>query len=122
MSTTTTITTTLDDVELRQVSLRRGHTTATHPSSHSLYHRHTLGSMHGDESAHVHPDPLFLGTSKKTEDDLQALKKQGSSKKVRQFYRDQNELIDHMLGPLNPLDEEEQEKQLLKVHCWYLCR
>ncbi|CAO3590840.1 unnamed protein product [Absidia cylindrospora] len=67
------------------------------------------------ESWKNHPNPLFLGTSKKTEDDLKNLKKQGSSKKVRQFYREQNNLIDDMLGPLNPLNEEEQEKQLLKL-------
>ncbi|ORZ14691.1 cation efflux family-domain-containing protein [Absidia repens] len=128
---TTTVTHTVEqqqqqqDVELQQVSLRRGHSTSyVEHNGQLLQHRHPLHHPTRSEEeltggsgvqAAPHQDPLFLGTSKKTEDDLKNLKKQGSSKKVRQFYREQNNLIDDMLGPLNPLNEEEQEKQLLKL-------
>ncbi|ORY90535.1 cation efflux family-domain-containing protein [Syncephalastrum racemosum] len=61
------------------------------------------GSTHSE-------DPLLLFSRRKSEDELNQ-----HSRKVKRFYRAQNGLIDDMLGPLNPVDEEEQEKQMLKV-------
>ncbi|CAO3637568.1 unnamed protein product [Cunninghamella blakesleeana] len=124
---TTTITKT-ENHELRQVSLRRGHTIG-YENNNTIQHRHTFtsttsSSSHSSGGQQLQDyelgdgsldNPLLLKTSKKTEADLKLLKQKGSSKKVRQFYRDQNDLIDTMLGPLNAMDEEEQEKQLLKL-------
>ncbi|CAO3648773.1 unnamed protein product [Cunninghamella echinulata] len=135
MSTTTTTTIAkTDNLELRQVSFRRGHTTAfennhnkniNNNSNESIQHRHGHSYQEGEgaegedyEIGDIYyndNDPLLLKTSKKTEDDLKLLKKKGSSKKVRQFYRDQNDLIDSILSPLTPINEDEQEKQLLKL-------
>lgn len=51
------------------------------------------------------------------------MKNRGTSKKVQKFYREQNDLIDNMLSPLNPIDEESEQRQMLKVQsdnkrCW----
>ncbi|KAI7877146.1 cation efflux protein [Lichtheimia hyalospora FSU 10163] len=43
------------------------------------------------------------------------MKNRGTSKKVQKFYREQNDLIDNMLSPLNPIDEEDEQRQMLKV-------
>ncbi|KAI8069967.1 cation efflux family-domain-containing protein [Gongronella butleri] len=119
----TTVTTTTSEpvpqlIQLHQVSARRGHTTAIEDPQ-QLQHRNAVHLRRGndDEGAVIglEDDPLFLTTSKKSEDELLDLKRRGSSKKVRQFYREQNELIDDMLGPLNPEDDEEQERQMLKL-------
>ena len=75
----------------------------------SLQHRHHAALEHGPEHRLV--DPLRLVSAKKSEHDI----KQKSSRKVRNFYRRQNDLIDHILGPLNPVNEEEQQRQMLKV-------
>ncbi|KAI9299801.1 cation efflux family-domain-containing protein [Cunninghamella echinulata] len=134
MSTTTTTITKTDNLELRQVSFRRGHTTAfennhnkniNNDSNESIQHRHGHSFQEGEgpegedyEIGDIYyndNDPLLLKTSKKTEDDLKLLKQKGSSKKVRQFYRDQNDLIDSILSPLTPINDDEQEKQLLKL-------
>ncbi|ORX46549.1 hypothetical protein DM01DRAFT_1150120 [Hesseltinella vesiculosa] len=105
-------------VQLQQVSLRRGHSSAVEGPQQLLQHRHSSQRRLNDDEVGANSlalDPLFLNTSKKSEDELLDLKRQGSSKKVRDFYRQQNELIDEMLGPLNPMDEEEEERQLLKL-------
>ncbi|KAI9261448.1 putative metal tolerance protein 3 [Phascolomyces articulosus] len=57
-------------------------------------------------------DPLQLGSAKKSESDIKQMK---TTRKVRKFYREQNQLIDHILGPLNPIDEEQEQRQMLKV-------
>ncbi|KAF7730294.1 hypothetical protein EC973_002538 [Apophysomyces ossiformis] len=83
----------------------------------SIQHRiHAKGSDStlelGREEA---SDPLFLRVRRKSKDDLDRIAKNGASRKVQQFYRRQNNLIDDMLGPLDPEDEETKEKQMLKL-------
>ncbi|KAI9313453.1 cation efflux family-domain-containing protein [Dichotomocladium elegans] len=60
-------------------------------------------------------DPLALARSRKSDADLRRMKQSGTSREVRKFYREQNALIDHMLGPLDPVKREEEERQILKV-------
>ena len=57
-------------------------------------------------------DPLHLRSAKKSEKDI---KRMQTTRKVRKFYRKQNDLIDHILGPLNPIDDDEEQRQMLKV-------
>ncbi|RUS16638.1 hypothetical protein BC937DRAFT_90973 [Endogone sp. FLAS-F59071] len=60
-------------------------------------------------------DPLLLNARKMSETDIKDLRKT-QGRKVQNFYREQNELIDVLLGPLNPIDqEEEEEKRLFKL-------
>jgi hypothetical protein len=60
-------------------------------------------------------DPLLLQNMKKNEEDIKLIRKNGGSRRVQKFYREQNSLIDEMLGPLNPESAEDEEKRLLKV-------
>jgi hypothetical protein len=60
-------------------------------------------------------DPLLLQNIKKSEEDIKQIRKNGGSRKVQKFYRAQNDLIDEMLGPLNPESAEDAEKRMLKV-------
>ncbi|KAG2219045.1 hypothetical protein INT45_008889 [Circinella minor] len=57
-------------------------------------------------------DPLRLRSAKKSEKDIKQMQ---TTRKVRKFYRKQNDLIDHILGPLNPINEDEEQRQMLKV-------
>ncbi|KAI8141049.1 hypothetical protein BJV82DRAFT_519139 [Fennellomyces sp. T-0311] len=89
-------TTSTQTIELRETSLQQRH--------------HTARALEqGPEHRLV--DPLRLVSAKKSEEDI----KRKPSRKVRKFYRQQNNLIDHILGPLNPIDEEEEQRQMLKV-------
>ncbi|KAI8579099.1 hypothetical protein K450DRAFT_243850 [Umbelopsis ramanniana AG] len=60
-------------------------------------------------------DPLLLQNMKKNEEDIKLIRKNGGSRRVQKFYREQNSLIDEMLGPLNPESAEDEEKRLLKL-------
>ncbi|KAH8550140.1 cation efflux family-domain-containing protein [Umbelopsis sp. PMI_123] len=60
-------------------------------------------------------DPLLLQNLKKNEEDIKLIRKNGGSRRVQKFYREQNSLIDEMLGPLNPESEEDEEKRMLKL-------
>ncbi|KAI9288007.1 cation efflux family-domain-containing protein [Umbelopsis sp. AD052] len=60
-------------------------------------------------------DPLLLQNLKKNEEDIKLIRKNGGSRRVQKFYREQNSLIDEMLGPLNPESAEDEEKRLLKL-------
>jgi len=60
-------------------------------------------------------DPLLLQNVKKSEEDIKLIRKNGGSRRVQKFYREQNNLIDDMLGPLNPESAEDEEKRLLKL-------
>lgn len=57
------------------------------------------------------PDPLSLNSSRISEKDITEVKR----RKVQKFYRQQNEQIDHLLSPLNSDNNEDHEKQILKV-------
>ncbi|CAG8782775.1 481_t:CDS:1, partial [Racocetra persica] len=55
-------------------------------------------------------DPLSLGPKRKSEDEIKK-----SSKKIQAFYRDQNELIDELLSPIdNKRPIEELKNNLLR--------
>ncbi|KAG0166010.1 hypothetical protein DFQ30_007692 [Apophysomyces sp. BC1015] len=96
---------------------------ATSNASHSrsswpsIQHRiHAKGSDTSLELGRDDPsDPLLLKSRRKSKDDLDRIVKNGASRKVQQFYHEQNNLIDDMLGPLDPEDAETKEKQLLKL-------
>ncbi|CAM0138777.1 hypothetical protein VKS41_006012 [Umbelopsis sp. WA50703] len=60
-------------------------------------------------------DPLLLQNIKKSEEDIKQIRQNGGSRKVQKFYRAQNDLIDEMLGPLNPESAEDAEKRMLKL-------
>ncbi|OZJ05785.1 hypothetical protein BZG36_01295 [Bifiguratus adelaidae] len=60
-------------------------------------------------------DPLLLHSMKQSDDALASMATSSRhSKKLRNFYRSQNEHIDFLLSPLNPIDED-AEKNLLKL-------
>lgn len=77
-------------------------------------------SVHSPESPedafYASSDPLLLNSRKMSETDIKGLRKT-QGRQVQNFYREQNELIDVLLGPLNPTDQEEEEKRLFKVDC-----
>ncbi|KAJ9072815.1 hypothetical protein DSO57_1023222 [Entomophthora muscae] len=57
-------------------------------------------------------DPLHLYGKRKSEDELKALKDSGKSK-AHSFYVNQNELIDSLLAPIGP--DEDDSENLLKL-------
>jgi hypothetical protein len=65
-------------------------------------------------------DPFGLLDMKKDDAELRRIKKdtslKGKNKKIHDFYKKQNELIDELLSPIDQEeDEDEQAKNLLKV-------
>lgn len=57
------------------------------------------------------PDPFHLIDQKKTEEEIH-----GATKKVMRFYQAQNELIDALLAPVVPMNEQEAHRQDIKVN------
>ena len=55
-------------------------------------------------------DPLMLRRRRKSEEEIKT-----KGKKVQAFYRDQNELIDGFLGPVEQQTEEEKRANSLRV-------
>lgn len=94
-----------------------GSSTAVHTSGTALHRAVSVADNASLESgAFSQPDdPLLLQNIKKSEEDIKQIRKNGGSRKVQKFYRAQNDLIDEMLGPLNPESAEDEEKRLLKV-------
>lgn len=111
-------TTSTQTIELSPITTLQSSIAPINPG-YSLQHRHPPGRDVADaslEHGFDRPtDPLLLYNSKKTEEDLKQMKNRGTSKKVQKFYREQNDLIDNMLSPLNPIDEESEQRQMLKV-------
>ncbi|RUP44291.1 hypothetical protein BC936DRAFT_149673 [Jimgerdemannia flammicorona] len=97
-------------------------TTALAPSASSTSHRVvTLADIQPDPSPksvddpfYSSNDPLLLEARKMSETDIKGLRKT-QGRRVQNFYREQNELIDVLLGPLNPVDDEEEQKRLFKL-------
>lgn len=111
MATTGTQTIELKPVNLTDSSLALN-TFASEGST--LQHRRCRNAAssleHGPED--ILPDPLSLSSSKVSEKNINEFKR----RKIQRFYRQQNEQIDHLLSPLNPVDDDEHEKQMLKVN------
>jgi hypothetical protein len=59
-------------------------------------------------------DPLMLESKRMSEDQIKAIR---SSKKVREFYREQNELITELIDPAEGREgaQEEEERNQVKV-------
>ncbi|KAG2195665.1 hypothetical protein INT47_002904 [Mucor saturninus] len=85
--------------------------TVTTVESIQLKHRH-VHRTEGEESTFGH-DPLFLQGKKKDEDYIQVGLK--GQKKLQSFYQNQNDMIDSMLTALDETDENDEQKQLLKL-------
>jgi hypothetical protein len=91
-------------------------TSNEHDDAIQLKHRtHSHLDINSIERSIKETDPLSLEHKKKSEKYIHDLKKKNGGHKLQNFYRNQNELIDNMLTALDPEDEEEKEKQLLKV-------
>ncbi|KAI7889273.1 cation efflux family-domain-containing protein [Mucor mucedo] len=85
--------------------------TVTTVESIQLKHRHVHRSE-GEEST-LGYDPLFLQGKKTDEDYIQVGLK--GQKKLQSFYQNQNDMIDSMLTALDETDENDEQKQLLKL-------
>lgn len=85
--------------------------TTTTVETIQLTHRNVAHSReeHGES-----PDPLLL-QGKKTADDYINIQLKGQ-KKLQNFYQNQNDMIDTMLTALDETDQEDEQKQLLKVN------
>lgn len=94
-----------------------GSSTAVHSAAAALHRSISVADNASLESGKMSlpDDPLLLQHIKKSEEDIKLIRKNGGSRGVQKFYREQNNLIDEMLGPLNPESAEEEEKRLLKV-------
>ncbi|KAI8878507.1 hypothetical protein K501DRAFT_297599 [Backusella circina FSU 941] len=81
-----------------------------------LKHRaHPNADINSIERSIKESDPLALQHKKMSEKYIHDLKQKNGGRKLQKFYRNQNELINNMLTALDPEDEEEKEKQLLKL-------
>ncbi|RUP48537.1 cation efflux family protein [Jimgerdemannia flammicorona] len=67
-----------------------------------------------EDSFYSSNDPLLLEGRKMSETDIKGLRKT-QGRRVQNFYREQNELIDAFLGPLNPINDEAEQKRLFKL-------
>ncbi len=69
-----------------------------------------IGSILGDS------DPFFLVSKKKSDEELKGMQK-GSrkNKKLIEFYKAQNELIDELIAPIEDFDAKKEDRQNLKV-------
>jgi hypothetical protein len=94
-----------------------GSSTAVHSTGAALHRSISVADNASLESGKLSlpDDPLLLQNIKKSEEDIKLIRKNGGSRRVQKFYREQNNLIDEMLGPLNPESSEDEEKRLLKV-------
>jgi len=94
-----------------------GSSTAVHSAAAALHRSISVADNASLESGKMSlpDDPLLLQHIKKSEEDIKLIRKNGGSRGVQKFYREQNNLIDEMLGPLNPESAEEEEKRLLKL-------
>jgi hypothetical protein len=94
-----------------------GSSTAVHSTGTALHRSISVADNASLESGKLSlpDDPLLLQNIKKSEEDIKLIRKNGGSRRVQKFYREQNNLIDEMLGPLNPESSEDEEKRLLKV-------
>lgn len=87
--------------------------THRHVSSSAAAHS-TSSSLRSEEHGGISlSDPLSLKEKKITHDYIHNQLK--GQKKLQKFYLNQNEQIDNMLSALDNIDEEEEQRQLLKV-------
>lgn len=91
--------------------------TTTTVETIQLKHRHTAtSSLRREEHGEILlNDPLSLEDKKIKQDYIENDLK--GQKKLQNFYNNQNDMIDIMLSALDKTDEEEEQKQLLKVCC-----
>ncbi|KAI8095688.1 cation efflux family-domain-containing protein [Thamnidium elegans] len=89
-------------------------TTTQTVESIQLKHRNaTNRSFHVEEHELTLNDPLSLKDQKTADDYIQVQLK--GQKKLQNFYQNQNDMIDNMLTALNEGDDDEEQKQLLKL-------
>lgn len=89
-------------------------TTTQTVESIQLKHRNvTQRSFHAEEHELTLNDPLSLKDQKTADDYIQVQLK--GKKKLQNFYQNQNDMIDNMLTALDEGDDDEEQKQLLKV-------
>lgn len=88
-------------------------TTTTAVETIQLKHR----NVHSSEEHVQGMDPLSL-QDKRTADEYIRIQLKGQ-KKLQSFYQNQNDMIDTMLTALDETDEEDEQKQLLKVMFLY---
>lgn len=87
--------------------------TTTTVETIQLKHRHVHPTESVEEHTLTNSDPLFL-QGKKADDDYIQIQLKGQ-KKLQSFYQNQNDMIDTMLTALDETNEEDEQKQLLKV-------
>ncbi|KAK9718610.1 hypothetical protein K7432_005332 [Basidiobolus ranarum] len=70
--------------------------------------------VHRSASLNQEQDPLLLGSSRMSLDQLREVKK-SHGKGVLSFYEEQNEIIDSLLAPVSSSNPDEEDTQRLKV-------
>lgn len=111
---TTTMTTTTTELHFAAEAAAAVSSATTSQNNNTTIQHRTVSSVErGSYSDGRLSDPFLLCSGRKSEEDI---KQQGASKKVQMFYRKQNDQIDNMLGPLQPLEIEETERRTLKVY------